>query len=250
MSAVSRLIVIAVLGAAAPVRADEVAAKPHIDRATALHKDGAYAEALRELELAYALDSQPNLLYAIAQLHVKLGRCPEAITFYERFLETQPAAGPAGAARQAIDVCRTAPPPPEVSPAPPLPPPVPAPPSLQPPLEAPRASAGPTPLYKDPIGGVLVGAGVVAGVVGIVLYRGAMSDLDAAETAATYQDSESLVSDSRAKRRYAAIAGSGALVLIGAGVVHMFVRDRGSDERAVAITPSTSGAVVTWSGQF
>jgi len=253
MSFSSRLItvtLVAVVALAPRAHADD--AKPHIERATELHKEGKYTEALDELRLAYRLDPQPNLLYAIAQIHVKLGKCPEAITYYEQFLATEPAAGPAAAARQAIDVCKSTPPPPEVTPepTPPTPPPDPTPPAPTPTPPPGPTATGVTPLYKDPIGAALVGAGVVAGVVGIVLYRGARSDLDQAESATTYQDSEQLVDDSHRKRTFAAIAGGGALVLVGAGVIHMVVRDRGSDERSVAITPATGGALVTWGGRF
>lgn len=229
---------------ATSTHADAPAAQPHIERATELHKEGKYVEALAELEMAYALDQQPNLIYAIAQVHVKLGRCPEAITFYEEFLATKPDAGPAGAAREAIDVCKAA--------APPTVAPDPIPTAVDPAPPPPIAPTAPglTPLYKDPIGGALVGAGLITGVVAAVLYSGARSRLDDAETAATYQISEALVDAAARRRTYAAIAGAGAFALVGAGVVHMFVRDRGTTERAVAITPSTTGAFVTWSGSF
>jgi len=131
------------------------------------------------------------------------------------------------------------PPPPEPTPPPPTPEPTPTP-----------TAGGVTPLYKDPIGATLVGAGVVAGGGGVVLYRGARGDLDQAETATTYQESEDLVDRSHRKRTYAAIAGGGALVLIGAGVIHMVVRDRGTAERSLALAPATGGAVVTWGGRF
>jgi len=245
---ITTLVVVTVAALAPRAYADD--AKPHIERATELHKEGKFEEALVELRAAYRLDPQSNLLYAIAQVHVKLGRCPEAITYYEQFLATQPDAGPAAAARQAIDVCKSTPPPPEVTPEPTPPPPEPTP---QPPTPAPTSAPttqGVTPLYKDPIGATLVGAGVVAGVVGVVLYRGARGDLDQAETATTYQESEDLVDRSHRKRTYAAIAGGGALVLIGAGVIHMVVRDRGTAERSLAIAPATGGAVVTWGGRF
>jgi tetratricopeptide (TPR) repeat protein len=251
MSTRSRIFVLAALAAfAAPASADPSAAQPHIDRATALHKESKFAEALDELKLAYALDAQPNLLYAIAQVHVKLGRCTDAIAFYEKFLAAKPDAGPASAARQAIEVCKTNPPPPEVTPepTPPPPPPEPTPPAFV--MSPPPPVAGPEPLYADPIGGVLVGAGVISGVVAIVMYRGATSDLDDAEMAATYQESEKLVDSGHSKRTYAAIATGGAVALIAAGVVHMVVRDRGGQERTVALTPSTGGAVITWGGHF
>src|SRR5262245_53090659 len=86
-------------------------ARQHVERATQHHKAGEFAEALEELETAYKLDPKPDLLYAIGQVHVKLGQCTEAIRFYERFLATRPARGAASLARQAIQVCKTAPPP-------------------------------------------------------------------------------------------------------------------------------------------
>lgn len=231
-----------VSSASADVAKDPVPQSP-VEAATQLYKDGKYAEALVELEKAYALDPQPKILYAIAQVHVKLGRCPDAIVFYEKFLATNPDDKPASAARQAIDVCKTAPPPAEGTPTAVAPAVVAEPPPPPPPPE-------PTPLYKDPIGGALVGVGVIAGVVAIVMYRGARSDLDSAESAATYQESEDLVDSGHSKRTIAAIASGGAFALIGAGVMHMVMRDRGTPERAVAITPSTGGAIVTWSGRF
>src|SRR5688500_8812680 len=81
-------------------------AKEHIARATQLHKDGQFDEARVELEAAHALDPKPELLYALGQVHVKLGKCDRAITFYEQFLETRPKRGQAAAARQAIQVCK------------------------------------------------------------------------------------------------------------------------------------------------
>ena len=238
-SLVIPLAVLAALASSAHADSPETPPPSPVELATQLYKDGKYAEALVELDKAYALDPQPKLLYAIGQVHVKLGRCPDAIAFYDKFLATNPDAGPASSARQAIEACKKAAPPPEPTPPPPTPEPIP----LPPPPEV-------TPLYKDPIGGALVGAGVIAGVVGIVIYRGARADLDGAETAKTYQASEKLVDSGHSKRTYAAIAGGGALVLIGAGVIHMVVRDRGSSERAVAVTPATGGAIVTWSGRF
>src|SRR5512139_497335 len=100
-------------------------AKAHIEKATNLHGEGKFKEALEELTLAYALDPKPELLYAIGQVHVQLGNCTQAISFYERFLQSKPAAGPASAAKEAIQTCKNAPPP-EVKPEPePKPEPVP-----------------------------------------------------------------------------------------------------------------------------
>src|SRR5262245_1184185 len=103
-------LLIGVRGAYADSKSD---AKQHFEAASAAHKAGKFRDALTELMTAYALDPKPELLYAIAQVHVKLGQCPQAITFYERFLAGNPKPEHAARARKAIDVCKTNPPPPE-----------------------------------------------------------------------------------------------------------------------------------------
>src|SRR5687768_4618865 len=81
-------------------------AKDHIEKATTFHGEGKFKEALEQLTLAYALDPKPELLYAIGQVHVQLGNCTQAISFYERFLQSKPTAGPAAAAKEAIQTCK------------------------------------------------------------------------------------------------------------------------------------------------
>jgi tetratricopeptide (TPR) repeat protein len=88
-------------------------AKEHFAKASSAHKEGRFSDALNELTIAYALDPKPELLYAIGQIHVKLGQCPQAITFYQRFLASNPKPEQAALARKAIEVCKTNPPPAE-----------------------------------------------------------------------------------------------------------------------------------------
>jgi len=112
---IQRLVLICVL-AAVPSQAladPKVESKEHFERASAAHKDGRFNDALTELMIAYALDPRPELLYAIGQIHVKLGQCPQAITFYERFLASHPKPEHAVRATKAIEVCKTSPPPAE-----------------------------------------------------------------------------------------------------------------------------------------
>ena len=87
--------------------------KQHFEAASTAHKEGRFSDALNELMVAYALDPRPELLYAIGQIHVKLGQCPQAITFYQRFIDTRPKAEQAARAQKAIETCQTNPPPPE-----------------------------------------------------------------------------------------------------------------------------------------
>jgi tetratricopeptide (TPR) repeat protein len=216
---------------------DKAAAQSHIQKATQAHQAGNYEAALMELEAAYALDPQPDLLYAIGQVHVKLDNCQVAISFYERFLESNPGPEPSAAANEAISTCRaqltavTAEPEPQ-----PLPEPLPPPPPPQP-----RAF--------DPIGSTLVGLGVVSTLVGIVMYSSAISTLDDADAAVTYMDHERLVDDARSKRTYAVVFGAAGVAAIGVGAWH-YLRFRKAEQARVAITPTTSGGMITWMGRF
>src|SRR5262249_38422468 len=154
-----------------------------------------------------------ELLYAIGQIHVKLGECAKAITFYERFLATHPKQQQADAATEAITVCKQHPPEPvtkppaewdpasshpvePAKPPPPRVPEVPPPPPPAPPSEAP-------PFYADTLGDVLVICGAAAAVGGVLVYRSALHDLDLADASATYDQHASYVNDARTKRLFA-----------------------------------------------
>ncbi|MBA3463037.1 MAG: tetratricopeptide repeat protein [Deltaproteobacteria bacterium] len=227
-----------------------IEAKAHIDRATELHKAGNPAEALGELVRAYALDPQPQLLYAMGQLHVKLGECTLAITFYERFLSTKPAAQLARMANEAIATCHTNPPPAIEAPAEPAPvatsAPEPAPLAPLAPAALPR-SPEPRPWYADKLGVGLAGAGVVTGIVGIVMWRGARSDRDDADRAPTYDEFDSLVARAQTKQTAALVLGVAGVVLVGAGGAHLWLHQR---EQGVVVSPTSGGAAISWSGRW
>src|SRR5438067_7205367 len=165
-----RLVTLVVLCAATRAFADpKLEAKKHVEKAMQAHADSKWDEALGELTLAYSLDPQPALLYAIGQVHVKLGHCQQAIDFYERFLASHPAQGPAAEAHQAIDACQkhtTLEPladnskPVPHKPVPLAPAPAPAPPPAPPPAER-----GEPAFYSDLVGDALVAAGLLSGVI-------------------------------------------------------------------------------------
>jgi len=245
----TQLVIALLLATTSVARADDpkLEAQIHVQRAMAHHSTGKFGEALGELQLAYKLDPQPGLLYAIAQVYVKLDRCSEALPFYERFLETHPDARAASAASEAITVCKARPPEPTPEPKPePKPEPTPEPTPEPILLDKPASRAW----YKDPIGAALVGGGVLTGVVGMIFYRSASSDLDAAETAPTYGASEDLIDGAHRKRTYAGFAAAGGIALVGVGVLRYVLASGSSDERRVAITPTPGGAAITWSGGF
>ena len=251
-----RCFVLAAALAAVPARAFADAkadAKEHIAKASAAHDAGQLETALNELNIAYTLDPQPELLYAIAQVHVQLGQCPQAITFYKRFLATHPSDDAVAVVNEAIHTCETAPPPATDTPPPPEPEPEPKPEPVAapPPPPAPPAAVvvDQPAFYTDVIGDALVGAGLAAGIVGVIEYTSARSALDNADHASSYAASQSLVDSAHTKRDVSIGLGIGGAALIGVGVVH-YVLHRGHSATGVAVAPAHGGGVLTWSGRF
>jgi tetratricopeptide (TPR) repeat protein len=235
-----RLIVIAVLAVSLRANADaKTEARTHVEKATELHKANKFAEALEELKTAYALDPQPQLLFAMGQLNVALGRCPDAIPFYERYLASHPDADAANATREAIEVCHRDPPGPMTAPV--APPPEaarPVPPPPPPPAHDER------PWYGDKLADGLVIGGVVSGVIGLVMYRKATAALDDAGHAADYTASSRLVDEAHRDRTYAVVFGVAGAALVAAGAAHyMWTRE-------VAVAPVPGGATVSVAGRF
>jgi hypothetical protein len=246
-------------------------AKAHIQKAAGFHGEGKFVDALFELDAAYALDPDPGLLYAIAQVQVKLDRCAEAIFNYEKFIASSPGDKPAKAAREAIAACRTTlrakanPEPPKPEPkAEPIAEPKPEPPKPEPAKPEPPRVADTTPppvapapekpsggraWYADPLGGVLVGVGIAGGVTGVLLYRKASSDIDAAPGATNYGNSEDLVERAESRRKLATIAGVAGGALVIGGIIR-YVTAGGREQRGVAIVPTSGGAAVTLGGRW
>ena len=218
-------------------------AKAHVARATQAHKEGRYDDARVELEAAYALTPKPELLYALGQVHAKLGRCGDATAYFRRFAALQSDPQLTRVIDQAIAACKPAAPPPAAAPAAP---PSPAPPATATPPEGAR-------WYHDKLGDGLVLAGITAAIVGLVEYRSAVSDLDAAEdrtAAPTVTRYFELVGEARDKRTTALVlTGVGGLLIAG-GVVHYALHDRGAEARGVAVAPAPGGGLVTYEGRF
>ena len=238
-----RLLALLALTAAVPGAAHADAkteAEARLSRATELHRTGKLAEALSELTHAYALDPKPEMLYAIGQIQVQLGNCPQAILFYERFLSTNPGEVPADAATEAIETCKRDPGSVGPRPAPavvPLPPP--------PPREQPR-------WYTDKLGAALLGGGVVLGAAAIATYVSARGDLDEADAAPDHATHADRVDSAHGKRTVAVVLG-----VVGAGLTGVaawrYASVRRAGDRpapAVGLAPLRGGGLVTWSGRF
>jgi tetratricopeptide (TPR) repeat protein len=226
-------------------------AKAHLARAGEAHKAGRYDEARKELEIAYTLDPQPALLYAIGQVHVMQGQCPQAITFYERFIASNPAPEQAAKASEAIETCKKLQAPVEK----PIEPTVDKP--VDKPVEAPVVIEKPItivtttrPWYTDVVGDVLVGAGLAAGIAGVIFYRGALADRDDADRVTSYDRYDDLLESAGDKQRLSVVFSIAGSALVTAGIISYVVRDRRVETRSISVVPSTQGGLVTWSAQF
>lgn len=249
-----------VLSSARHAHADDVKAKAkaHVTRATELHRESKFREALVELKTAYALEPDPKLLYAMGQIHVRLGECEQAIAFYERFLASKPSASSAALAREAIDTCKTNPPPPAIGAAPADEPvravisrpviEVVMPPQPPPPRTDELRPA--RPWYRDHLGNALVASSVVAGVVSGLVYRSAVADRERADASTSYDAYASLIERAHTKRAYAIGFGVGGAALATAGVLRFVLRDRGASDDGVHIQPSSTGATMAWVKRF
>jgi len=278
MYARSLAIVAALLFASQAHATPRNTAKAHVDKAMKAHKQGKFDVALDELKAAYALDPKPDLLFAIAQVYVKLDKCEDAISYYEKFDAVTKDAQAKQVVAQAIDACKAkiAPKPPDPPPPdpaltnpqpdptpPPQPDPISQPPNPQPdpgpvghspddPFAAGRSDKpNRSPFYKDKVGDVLVVGGVAAGVVGLVMWRGAVGDLDDAEKASTLDGYNDKVDSAHSKRTISVIAGAAGAALVTVGIVRFVTHGKKKQETArVGLVPTTDGGLVTWLGRF
>src|SRR5438132_210620 len=88
-------LVVALLPAAAwaqagPSDAEKKQARSHFEQGQSYYDAGAYDDALREYQAAYKIVPAPQLLFNIAQCYRLKGDKPNAIDYYQRFLEKVP----------------------------------------------------------------------------------------------------------------------------------------------------------------
>jgi tetratricopeptide (TPR) repeat protein len=266
--------------AVAGPKQDKAEAKKHTEKATELHKEGKFSEALVELQAAYKLEPKSDLLYAIGQVYSKMGDCTEAKSHFEQYLaKNKKDKRVATVVQEAIEACKPAPPPAPVEPpkpaeppppaveaAPPTPPaaeaaPPPTPPPAEPappPPEAPAVvppvsvtahAARKSPWYTDKLGDAMVVVGVGLAIGAAIEYKSANDDLDNAEAAPDINAYQKGVDSAHSAANVAIGLGIGSGVLIAVGIAHIAFADHGS-EPAVSAAPIRGGAIVTWSGGF
>src|SRR5438309_7046098 len=82
---------IAALLIAGPALADARAdAKRHFREGMSLIAAGQLERGIAELRQAYAIKPHPDVLYDIAKAYVDLGNIPEAISYFNQYLATDP----------------------------------------------------------------------------------------------------------------------------------------------------------------
>jgi hypothetical protein len=252
-------------------------AKKHIEKATQLHGEGKFDEALVELNAAYKLDPKPDLLFAIGQVHSKMGHCTEAAEYFHKFAKAKKKKDIDNVVEEAIKECHpadavmaptptpepTPTPTPNVTPSPtptpeptPTPTPTPPPPDLTP-TPAPIVEQPPPPpppsthhFYQDKLGDALVIIGVGAIAVGVIEYQAAKGNLDDAEKAPTLADYNSKLDSAHSARTASVVLGVGGIVLVGGGVIHYMMTGKSGETSGVAAAPTRGGALITWSGGF
>lgn len=267
-------------------------ANEYLARGLELYGRKHYTEAIAEFRAGYALDADLRLLYALAQSLRLAGRCDEATALYLRFLESTPTPAQEAAARANLDRCReqaasgtveseqaprlrseqTEPTRPiELPPAQPpdgkrhmtkadekrkAPSPHPSPPPRnEPPRNEPPHDEPPRVWYADPLGGALVGGGLLTAGAGVALLVAANADskqlskLEDGVTPGTYQRHEDRAESGTTK----AVSG-GALTAVGLSALvlgalryHRVATERKLD---IALTVRPSQTDITVEGSF
>ena len=201
------VLVVGSVARAAPTRPD---AKAEFDRGLAAYSAGNYASAADALAKSYSLEPDPETLFAWAQSERKHGHCEKAIELYTKMLEFELGEENRREVNQHIDECKATLP--KTAPPPPPPPRV-----VQPTVVR-------RPWWQDPVGGVLVGAGVVGGVVGTVFLFQARDARDARDAATTYPEYKALHDRAVSRGQLGAITTVGAGALVVGGILWYALR--------------------------
>ncbi len=252
--ALSGLLAAAVLLTGAPLASaapKTPEAKAAFDRGVAAYTANDYAAASEALGESYALEPDVETLFAWAQTERKLERCDKASELYGKLLAYDLPDENKAAIRTKLEECKAimaAQKP--VEPHPPVPAPTPAPTPRPPPLDDPLPISTTRAWWKDPVGGALVGVGVVGlGVGGYLLMSASSLDADK-ENATSYGEFQRLEDKATSRGTLGVIAAAGGGALIVAGIV--WYATRGGDERPPQVTGwiTADGGGVAATGRF
>ena len=244
---------------------DELLSDPEaqslVSEAQFLFTEGNFGDAAKLIEKAYLIEPVPELLFPWAQAEREQGNCRAAVDLYNRMLEEIPEGPMADSARQNIARCEE-----EMGPEEEIVPIVddpieeddlfeeeeeqPDPEPAEPKDDPPKSKA--KQWYKDPVGGVLTGLGVVGVGTGVALLAVASSTANDAPNAANvsaYNDeSDRAVTQRNAGAAVLSIGGA----LLVAGVVRYVLVAKKNKSNATAslwTAPGGGGGLVV-SGRF
>jgi hypothetical protein len=156
-----------------------------LDRVGDAVADGRHEDALRITQEDYDERGDHRSLFIMGEIEIHRGRCSSAISYYERFLATDPAQQDRVRTEERVAECtaQAAEPEPEPLPAPPAPSvarPSPTPPEPTPPRHR--------HWYADPVGGTFFATGIAALAIGAGFYGRASVDRRRANGAATLDE--------------------------------------------------------------
>jgi tetratricopeptide (TPR) repeat protein len=229
-------------------------AKAAFDRGLAAYKKASFAAASEALSKSYALERDPDTLFAWAQAERKLEHCDKAIDLYETLLGSKLPAKNREAIERSVADCRAVlaaqqPPPPAPEPpppvgrtAPPAPEPPPPPVAIAPPPPAPAPA-----WYRDPIPLELIGLGAIATGVGAGFLISAHSLNDQAHGATQIDDARRFGDQANARGNIGLIGlGAGGALVIG-GVVWILAHRHDPEPSKLAgwLAPGGGGLAVT-----
>ncbi|MEO7092591.1 MAG: hypothetical protein ABI175_05020 [Polyangiales bacterium] len=236
-----------VLGAASASAAPKGAdAKAAFDKGVAAYTKGDYAGASDQLGRSYELEADVETLFAWAQTERKLEHCDKASGLYSKLLAADLPAANKAVVREKLDECQKilaaqAPKPEPVVTPPPVVEPRPEPTPIPPPPPPDEGHAW----WANPVGGALVGVGLVGVGVGTVfLVQGRAANKDKS-TALDYGEFQRLEdrAESRGKLGTGVLIGGG--VLVTAGIV--WYATHGSSKRGPQVsawgTPDGGGVL-------
>jgi tetratricopeptide (TPR) repeat protein len=282
---IARRLALALALAAAPQLASAApkkkSARAEFDKGVKAYTKGEYQKAINALARSYELEPDEETLFAWAQTERKLGHCDKAIELYGKLLAMNLPAANKDAVREQVKECKEildaeraatavvdGPKPPAAeTPASdgptPTPTPTPAPDtaagdapasdSASPPDERPASTVQvdePRAWWKDPVGGALVGVGVVGLAVGTVfLVQGSAAESDKAN-AGSYDEYQVLADRAESRGRFGVIGLAVGGGLVAGGIIWYATHRSLPPERTVSGWVSTTGGGLALSGRF
>src|SRR5690606_1942076 len=191
----------------------------------------------------------PEVLYALAQAERLSGDCPTAIALYRRFLASGPAERHAEVARDGLERCERAlasrPLDARPARAPVRPAAAPATRAARAPVPRPTTAPveGPAPSrLRDPVGGVLLGAGLVGLAVGGALFAASSASVADADTAPTYDGYVHHMDRAQSRRTWALVGlGAGTGLVAAAALRYLSLEPRGSTTATLTVAMEPDG---------